>query len=212
MTEPLPGWVPPDRGALYVVSGPSGVGKSTLVNAAVRAMDDLAFSVSATTRAPRPGEQDGRNYHFLTPERFAQLRDAGAFLEWARVYDHDYGTLREPTEAALQRGQSLLLDVDVQGSRQIRERLEEAVHIFVAPPSLAALRERLIARGTDDPATIELRMRMAAQQLERCGDYDFVVVNDVLDTAMRTFQGILLAELCRVTRCGSLVQRLRAGG
>ncbi len=208
MNEPLPGWTPPDRGALYVISGPSGVGKSTLVNATVAAIEGLSFSVSATTRAPRPGEQDGRNYHFLAEERFEELREADAFLEWAKVYDHHYGTLREPTLEALECGRSLLLDIDVQGSRQIRERLPEAVHVFVAPPSLSALRERLVARGTDGPEVIERRMTLAAEQLERCGEYDFVVVNDVLDTAMRTFQGIVLAELCRVSRCASTVRRL----
>lgn len=211
MSEPLPGWVPPDRGALFVVSGPSGVGKSTLVQATIAAVEGLAFSVSATTRAPREGEEHGRHYQFMSPERFAELRADDAFLESATVYDRQYGTLREPTEAALASGRSLLLDIDVQGARQIRQRLPEAVHIFVAPPSLEVLRRRLVQRGTDDPATVERRMRLAAEQLRGCAEYDFIVVNDVLDTALRTFQGVVLAELCRVSRRPSLVERIVGG-
>jgi len=209
VNEPLPGWVAPDRGALFVVSGPSGVGKSTLVKSTLSAIEGRSFSVSATTRPPRPGERDGEHYHFMSRERFAELRAAGAFLESATVYDRDYGTLHEPTEGALARGRSLLLDIDVQGARQIREAMPDAVHIFVAPPSMAELRERLVRRGTDDPETIELRMTKAAQQLEGCGEYDFLVVNDAFETALRTFQGIVLGELCRVTRRQSVIRRLQ---
>lgn len=208
MNEPLPGWVPPDRGALFVISGPSGVGKSTLVTTTLAAIDGLSFSVSATTRPPRAGEKDGIHYHFLSPERFSILREQDAFLESASVYGREYGTLRRPTEEALSHGRSLLLDIDVQGARQIRSRLPEAVHIFIAPPSLSVLRSRLVGRGTDEPATIERRMAQATEQLGGCGEYDFVVVNDVLDTALRTFQGIVLAELCRVNRRSSTVARI----
>ncbi|MEM6930021.1 MAG: guanylate kinase, partial [Myxococcota bacterium] len=184
----------------------------TLVNATLKAVDGLSFSVSATTRDPRPGEIDGESYHFLSPSAFAERREEDAFLEWARVYDREYGTLRAPTEHALASGQSLLLDIDVQGARQIRERMPEAVHIFVAPPSLEALRGRLEGRGTDTPQTVERRMALAAEQLAGCGEYDFVVVNDVLETAMRTFQGIVLAELCRVARRPRMVERIASGG
>lgn len=208
MSEPLPGWVPPDRGALFVISGPSGAGKSTLVAATLQAVEGLAFSVSVTTRPPRPGEVDGQHYQFISRERFRELRDADAFIEWATVYERDYGTLRAPTEAALAAGRSLILDIDVQGARQIRQRLPEAVHIFVAPPSLEVLRRRLEMRGTDDPATIERRMTQAAAQLEGCPEYDFVVVNDVLETSLRTFQGIVLAELSRVKRRATVVGQI----
>lgn len=191
-----------------MISGPSGVGKSTLVAATLAAIEGLSFSVSATTREPREGEVNGEAYHFLTRERFQALQEADAFLESATVYGRDYGTLRQPTEEALSQGRSLLLDIDVQGARQIRERMPEAVHIFVAPPSFEILRQRLNGRGTDDAQTIERRMTQAAEQLGGCGEYDFVVVNDVLDTALRTFQGIVLAELSRVRRRPSVIARI----
>ena len=210
MHEELPGWVPPDRGALFVVSGPSGVGKSTLVRAALAAIPRIRFSTSATTRAARPGEQDGVHYHFVDPERFAEMLAEGLFLEHATVYDRSYGTLREPTEQALASGVSLLLDIDVQGSRQVRERLPEAVHVFVAPPSYEELERRLRARGTEDDAVVAQRMAQAAEQLRGCPAYDYLIVNDVLELAHRTFQGILLAELSRVERRRAQAERLAA--
>lgn len=206
--ERMPGWSPPDRGALFVVSGPSGVGKSTLVKAALATIPALQFSVSATTRPPRPGEQDGVHYHFVAPDTFARWQQEGAFLEHAEVYDQRYGTLRGPTLQALSSGTSLLLDIDVQGARQIREALPEAVHIFVSPPTRESLRERLISRGTDDPQVIERRMNKATEQLRGCGSYDYVVVNDVLEQAHTVFQGILLAELSKTKRRPTLVERL----
>lgn len=208
MIEAMPGWVPPDRGALFVVSGPSGVGKSTLVRQALVTIPALRFSVSATTRPPRPNERNGVHYHFVSTERFDAWVADDAFLEHARVYDKQYGTLREPTLAAMGQGTSLLLDIDVQGARQIREHLPEAVHVFVSPPSREALRQRLIARGTDDDEVIERRMEMATEQLRGCGSYDYVVVNDVLDQAHRVFQGIILAELSKTKRRPTLVERL----
>lgn len=206
--ERMPGWTPPDRGALFVVSGPSGVGKSTLVTEALATIPALRFSVSATTRSPRPREVDGVHYHFVASDRFAMLETLGAFLEHAEVYGKRYGTLRGPTLDALSTGTSLLLDIDVQGARQIRERLPEAVHIFVSPPSRDALHKRLVARGTDDAATIAKRMDMATEQLRGCGSYDYVVVNDVLEQAHRVFQGILFAELSKTKRRPTLVERL----
>lgn len=204
----MPGWVPPDRGALFVVSGPSGVGKSTLVRRALATIPALRFSVSATTRPARPDEQQGVHYHFVDRSRFAAWVDEGAFLEHAEVYDQCYGTLRAPTLDAMSQGISLLLDIDVQGARQIRECLPEAVHIFVSPPSREALRERLVARGTDNPAVIARRMEKATEQLRGCGSYDYVVVNDVLELGHRVFQGVLLAELSKTKRRPTLVERL----
>ncbi|MBX2801475.1 MAG: guanylate kinase [Myxococcales bacterium] len=204
-------WVRPDRGALFVVAGPSGVGKSTLVSAALAKLPNLRFSVSATTRAPRPGEVDGTHYRFVDDARFARWVDEGAFLEHATVYDHRYGTLRDPIERGIEAGSSLLLDIDVQGAAQVRERLPEAVHVFIAPPSRDVLRQRLEARGTDDVATIARRMELADEQLRGCADFDYLVVNDVLEQAHTAFEAILVAELSRTVRRQRTTQQLVGG-
>lgn len=197
----------PDRGVLFVVSGPSGVGKSTLLKTVLAAVPDLSFSVSATTRAPRRGEADGVDYHFLTDEDFLARVEAGAFLEHAEVYDRRYGTLAAPTEAVLADGRSLLLDIDVLGARNIRVSKPEAVHIMVVPPSIATLEERLRARATDDDAVIARRMELVHSQLGALGEFDYLVVNDDLSTARATFLGILLAEMSRTSRLSSWVSR-----
>ncbi|MEZ4323066.1 MAG: guanylate kinase [Myxococcota bacterium] len=201
------GMSPPDRGVLFVVSGPSGVGKSTLLKAALARIPGLAFSVSATTRDPRAGEADGVDYHFVQRERFAELVRDDAFLEHAEVYDRFYGTLRGPTIEALERGDSLILDIDVQGARNVRARLPEAVHLMVVPPDIGTLEARLRARGTDSEAVIERRMAKLAEQLGAVGEFDYVVVNDDLDAAHACFQGVMLAEMSRTSRRGSWVER-----
>lgn len=201
-------WALPDRGVLFVISGPSGVGKSTLVKAAMARIPGLRFSISATTRPPRAGERDGVDYHFVTPDRFAALVAEDAFLEHATVYDRSYGTLRAPTEDALASGASPLLDIDVQGSEQVRARKPDAVHVFVLPPSIDALEARLRHRGTDDDGTIRRRMDQAMQQLRGCVRYDYVLVNDDLEASHAAFQGILLAETSRRERRGSMIARV----
>jgi guanylate kinase len=205
---PLVGWELPDEGVLFVVSGPSGAGKSTLVRAAMARIPGLAFSVSATTRAPRPGEAEGVHYHFLTPGAFDRLVEQDAFIEHATVYDRRYGTLRDPTEEALRSGRSLVLDIDVQGAAQVRARKPDVVTIFVLPPTLGALEQRLRARNTDDEATVRRRMEQAALQLRGAGDYDYLVVNADLDTTHAAFQGILLAETSRRHRRQRALSRI----
>ena len=190
----------PDRGVLFVVSGPSGVGKSTLVKAALARIPDLGFSVSATTRAPREGEVDGVDYHFVTAERFQERVREGEFLEHATVYDRSYGTLRAPTEAVLAEGRSILLDIDMQGSALVRSAMPEAVHVYILPPSWDTLYQRLVARGTDGPDVIARRMALAEQQLQGAPSYDYQVVNDDLEAAHAVLQGILLAEISRTAR------------
>jgi guanylate kinase len=206
-TQPLAGWELPSPGVLFVISGPSGVGKSTLVKAAMRRIPGLGFSVSATTRGPRPGEQDGRDYHFVTPERFQEWVERDAFLEHATVYDQRYGTPIEPVLEALKTGRSLVLDIDVQGAALVRQRLPEAVHIFVLPKSVEVLEQRLRERGESE-ATVTRRMAQAAQQLRGCPSYDYVVVNDELETAHAVLQGVLLAEMSRTSRRIPLVDRV----
>lgn len=201
---------PPDRGIVFVVSGPSGVGKSTLLKRALARIPGLSFSVSATTRQPRVGETDGVDYHFLDDARFAQLVRDDAFVEYADVYDRRYGTLREPTEAAIAHGQSLILDIDVKGARLVRVGLPEAIHIMVVPPDLTTLEARLRARGTDDAAVIARRMELVAGQLGAVGEYDYVVVNDDLDAASASLQAVMVGEMCRSERRQSWVRRFSA--
>lgn len=196
----------PDVGVLFVVSGPSGVGKSTLVRHALDVVPGLAFSVSATTRGPRAGEVEGRDYHFLDEAAFVARVAAGGFLEHAEVYGKRYGTLRAPVDEALQRGSSILLDIDVQGAAQVRSRRPDAVTVFVLPPSRAALEARLRGRGTDGDEVIARRMAEAQQQLAGCGAYDHLVVNDDLETARHVFTGVLLGALTARHRRESLVR------
>ena len=198
----------PDRGVLFIVSGPSGVGKSTLVKRALARLPWLSFSISATTRSPRKGEVDGVDYHFLTSDVFREQAAADAFLEHATVYDKSYGTLRAPTEQALSEGRSLLLDIDVQGAEQVRAAMPEAVHVFVLPPSLPALLQRLQGRGTDSAEVIQRRMDQVSLQLNGVEDADYVVVNDDLKAAQASFEGVLLAETCRRARRDTAVRRI----
>ncbi|MFT4622832.1 MAG: guanylate kinase [Myxococcota bacterium] len=198
----------PDRGVLFVVSGPSGVGKSTLITRAVKRVPGLSFSVSATTRAPRPGEVDGRDYQFMDIARFEALLADGALLEHARVYDNYYGTLRSQVETTLAGGKSILLDIDVQGARQVREGFPTAVHVFVVPPDLPTLERRLRRRNADPEQTIRRRMELAQEQLVDAALYDYIVVNGHLPTAQAVFEGVLLAALHQRSRRESALERV----
>jgi len=198
-------WIPPDQGALFVVTGASGTGKTTLVQAALSTVPGIGFSVSATTRAPRSGEQDGVDYHFIGPEIFDAKATAGEFLESAIVYGQQYGTLRAPVEAAISSGQSILLDIDTQGAAQVRTAMPDAVTIFILPPSIATLAQRLRARATDTPEIIDLRIREAQLQIGECGQFDYLIVNDHLQSAQDQFAAILVAELRRTGRSTGLL-------
>ncbi|MFN7143904.1 MAG: guanylate kinase [Myxococcota bacterium] len=207
----LQGWQAPDTGALFVVSGASGTGKTTLLRAALERVPGLEFSVSATTRAPRAGERDGVDYHYVSVDRFREMREGGALLEHAEVYGTLYGTPRAPVEQALKEGRSIVLDIDVQGAGQVRAAFPAAVTIFILPPEIGTIRERLAARGTDGPEVVERRIRDAHAQIARCGEYDYLVMNDVLDTAHAQLQGILLAELSRRSRRDTWVRAFVPG-
>lgn len=193
-------WTAPDVGALFVVSGPSGSGKTTLLHAALKTVPGLEFSVSATTRAPRAGERDGVDYHFVGRAAFEELLRQGALLEHAEVYGNFYGTPRAPVDAALAEGRSIVLDIDVQGAAQVRAAHPEAVSVFVLPPNLAAIEARLRARGLDDDAIVARRVREADEQLAEAGEYDYLVMNDDLSSAHAQFQAVLVAELLRRSR------------
>jgi guanylate kinase len=184
-------------GLLFVICGPSGVGKTSLVRALVARCPQLTLSVSYTTRPPRPGEQDGVAYHFVSHERFAAMQAAGEFLESARVFDHHYGTSAVAVAQALAAGRSVVLEIDWQGARQARARLPGCVTVMILPPSVATLRERLASRG-DDEAVIERRMRDALAELSHWPEFDYLVVNDDFERA--------LDDLAAITRAAALTR------
>jgi guanylate kinase len=178
------GTPPSDLGRLYVVAAPSGAGKTSLVKALMEREPRMHFSVSYTTRAARPNEVEGRDYHFVTRDRFEEMAARGEFLEHARVYDNFYGTGLAKVQSELRDGQLLLLEIDWQGARQVRARLPAARSIFILPPTRRALEERLRARSTDSEAVIERRIRDAAQDLAHWTEFDYVVVNDQFERAV----------------------------
>jgi guanylate kinase len=180
-----------ERGRLYVVSAPSGAGKTSLVKALMEREPRIRFSVSYTTRKPRPNEIPGRDYHFVTMERFAEMVAAGEFLEHAQVFDNCYGTGVHTVEEALANGEQLLLEIDWQGAAQVRARLPEARSIFILPPSRASLEQRLRARSTDTDAVIKRRLQDAAQDLTHWAEFDHVVINDRFATALADLQAIV---------------------
>jgi guanylate kinase len=178
-------------GRLYVVSAPSGAGKTSLVKALMEREPRIRISVSYTTRKPRPNEIPGRDYHFVTAERFADMAAKGEFLEHARVFDNCYGTGVREVEEALAIGEQLLLEIDWQGARQVRARLPEARSIFILPPSRGSLEQRLKARSTDADAVIQRRLEDAAQDLTHWAEFDYVVINDRFDRALEDLQAIV---------------------
>jgi guanylate kinase len=210
-------WTLPDRGVLFVVTGPSGVGKSTLIDDLMSAVAGIRFSVSATTRAPRAGERDGVHYHFMSPEQFEARVADGAFLEHAEVYGRRYGTLLDPVLEALDEGVSILLDIDLQGARAVRRdylraveartgrTVDDAVLVYILPPSIDVLESRLRARGTDSDEVIAGRMAKVAGQLEGVGEFDYLVVNDDLEEAKVALRGVFRSELLRRVRRQSWV-------
>jgi guanylate kinase len=180
---------------VFVITGPSGVGKGTLITELLKRVPELELSVSATTRQPRDGEQDGRDYHFLDGEEFARRADAGDFLEFATYSGNRYGTLRSEVERQLAGGHSVVLEIEVNGARQVRAAMPESVQIFIAPPQPAALRERLVGRGKDSQEAIDARLAVAAQELAAQDEFDYRVVNEELDRAADELQRIVSAEL-----------------
>ncbi len=187
-----------EKGKLIVISGPSGSGKSTVVNRAIQGREDMCFSTSVTTRSPRPGEVDGKDYFFIDPQRFQEMVERDELLEHAQYVAHSYGTPRAFVEQKLNEGLNVILDIEVQGARQVREKMQNAVLIFIIPPSLEELRRRLVNRGTDAADVIEARLQRAAEELKEADLYDYLIINDDLDTAAREFTSILTAEHCRV--------------
>lgn len=186
-----------EKGKLIVISGPSGAGKSTVVFKAMEDRKDLCFSTSVTTRKPRPGEVDGREYFFVDLDRFAEMIANDELLEHAVYVANSYGTPRKYVEDKLLSGMNVLLDIEVQGARQVAEKMPDAVKIFIIPPSLEELERRLVGRGTDTARAIEARLIRARQEYQEADFYDYIIVNDNADRAAEELKAIITAEHCR---------------
>jgi guanylate kinase len=191
---------PPATGTLFIISAPSGAGKTSLVNAMLARTQGVTVSVSHTTRAPRPGEQQGKDYHFVDVATFTRIKDDGGFLESARVFDNYYGTSRAAVEEHLRAGRDVVLEIDWQGARQVRGLFPQAVGIFILPPSKQALRQRLMQRAQDDEQVIARRMRDAETEMSHYHEFDYLLVNDDFATALEQLITVILAQRHRTAR------------
>ncbi len=198
-------------GLMIVVSAPSGAGKTTLCGVLLRFFREMHFSVSYTTRPPRPGEMNGRDYHFVDPENFQRMVQRGEFAEWAEIYGYRYGTSVDHLEKVLADGRDVLLDIDAQGARQLREKGISGIFIFILPPSLRELERRLSRRKTEGPTALEGRLRKAKMEIAEARWYDYLIVNDELEKAQEKMKAIILAEKCRRERMIRVVENILSG-
>jgi len=189
------------EGTLFVISGPSGVGKGTICKEFFKQHQDAFLSVSATTRKPRPGEIDGVSYHFFSREKFNTLKDQGFFLEWADFCDERYGTPKKPVMDCIAQGKDVVLEIEVEGAMQVRAKHPEGVYIFVLPPSMEELRNRLMGRGTESEDVINMRLAKAEKELESGDKYNYYVVNDTVENAVEKINKIIEVEKLRTERC-----------
>ena len=196
------------RGTLFVVSSPSGGGKGTIIQHVLEVVENLSYSVSYTTRAPRLNEVDGREYFFVSRETFDEMVAAGEFLEWACVHGNFYGTAKRQIAQETAAGVDIILEVDVQGASSVRQLLMDSVSVFILPPSPEVLRQRLIARGTDTPEELEVRLRNAPGELNQYSAFDYVIINDEVDKAVSQLASIIYAERARCMRQESLVREV----
>jgi guanylate kinase len=185
------------KSLLFIISAPSGTGKTSLCKEVIRDLSNLTFSVSSTTRNPRSGEVNGRDYFFVSPEKFQQMLDQGLFMEWTEIYGNRYGTSRAFIEKLMKDQVDILFDIDSRGARKILELYPEGISIFVLPPSLQELKKRLISRGADSSETITSRLKLAEQEMEDAGFYQYTVVNDSFEEAVKKLKSIVIAERCR---------------
>lgn len=192
-----------------VLAGPSGAGKTTLARMLVERNQDIVFSISATTRAPRPGEQDGHDYHFVDDETFDRMLERNELAEWAVVHGRRYGTPRREITSAVEQGRTVLLDIDVQGARQVRNTFSDALMIFVLPPSPEELARRLSGRASEDPIERRRRLANARTELEAIPEFEYVVVNDDLERAYAAIEAIVRAEWARASRSPAVVEHAR---
>jgi len=199
------------EGIIYIVSAPSGAGKTSLCNELIDIFPDLRHSVSYTTRSPRPGERDGVDYFFVSRGQFDGMVRAGEFAEWAEVHGNHYGTALRTLEENRARGINQILDIDCQGARQLRKSCGDAVFIFILPPDFTELRRRLEGRNSDSSSVIEARLRVAVSEMKESAWYDYVVVNDVFPEALEKLKSIIIAEQCRTSRVTGTVEALLSG-
>jgi len=196
------------HGILYVVSSPSGGGKGTLIRRVLDVVADLSYSVSYTTRAPRNGEVDGREYFFVDRERFEEMIAAGEFLEWANVHGHLYGTARRQVKGEIEKGKDIVLEVDVQGAASVKRLGLDSVSVFILPPSLETLRERLLTRGTDSAEELRVRLANAPAELRQYSNFDYVIFNDQVERASAQLAAIVSAERARRSRQEALIKEV----
>lgn len=189
-----------NEGILIVVSGPSGAGKSTVISKAMERNEKMRFSISATTRSPRPGEEDGREYYFVTEQRFSEMVENKELLEHASYAGKHYGTPRKPIEDMLSQGCDIVLDIEVQGAAQVKSSMPEAVTIFLTPPSFTELEKRLTGRGTDTKEQIDLRISRAREELKLVHNYDYIIINSSPDEAAEELRSIIMAEKCKTAK------------
>ena len=197
-----------DKGLLLVISGPSGVGKGTIVKGLQRALPALLVSISATTRAPRAGEIDGVDYYFLSRDAFHKKIEEGQLLEWAEVYDNYYGTPLHFVQTTLARGTDVILEIDIQGALQVKEKFPEAVLIFIAPPSKEEQRKRLLGRNSETIEAVEKRLQAMNGEIKLAGSYDYLVVNDNVNDAIERIKAVIASEKCRPWRMQAFLDRL----
>jgi len=186
------------KGVLFVISGPSGVGKGTIRDTLLARLNDIKMSISATTRPPREGEIDGRDYFFMSTEEFSAMIAKGEFLEYAQVYTNMYGTPEQYVSENLRQGNDVLLEIDIQGAMQVKEKMPQGVFIFIQPPTIEELANRLCSRGKDSEESIARRLAACQTEMEEFKHYDYVVVNDILEDAIEKVSSIIVAERCRV--------------
>lgn len=199
------------RGVLIVISGPSGAGKGTICKALVERDKNLFVSVSATTRAPRKGEIDGVNYHFMTKEDFFDKVDKGEFLEHAEVFGNYYGTLKSNIEELLEAGKNVILEIDIQGALSVKGNSNEGIFIFILPPSMEELKNRIVNRGSETKESLLKRFQSAYQEINYISKYNYAVVNDVVEQAVEKVENIIFAEECRVSRLDKKLFNLEEG-
>lgn len=184
------------KGRVFVLSGPSGSGKSTLISEAKKRVDNLAYSISHTTRSPRLNEKEGVDYFFVDTATFEEMIEKDAFLEWAHVYDDYYGTSRKSVEEKLKTGFDIILDIDNQGAKIIKEKISDCRLVYILPPSIETLEKRLLNRATDNHSVIEKRIKQAGNELSNCSWYDYLIINDDLEKASNELEAVIVADRC----------------
>jgi len=199
-----------EKGLVFVISAPSGTGKTTLVRRVMEQIPDLHFSISYTTRPPRANEREGIDYHFVSPSHFQKMVERGEFLEWAEVLGNRYGTAFASIKNLTFKGIDLLLDIDTQGAKKVMEKLDQTVLIYLLPPSLEILRERLVKRGLDSPEMIQYRLANARRDIEESDWYHYLIVNDRIENAIDKLKAIIIAERCRKLK-GSILEETKKG-